>query len=386
MLLGTAACTPREPEQERIWDESQTGVAACDEPALTPDVLKRQRLADEALRKALLAAGPDPAVEARKAVVAGDFRLAAAMTMDAAHPRLYGAQCRIAGGLDPWMARVIGVEGEDAADDRSGAERAHQSRVASFGRRYNQALLADPRYPYSDVCRPGEDAGKASGAAGLAPEQAYGFPDLASRPIPATLADAARRGDTASLGRMLRSGRHDVNAADMFGLTALAWAIAYRESDAVEALLRAKASPAGSKCQSLLDASSPIQIARSMQWRSEILRMRSMVAPEEFDELAEQPQMFEKEEMTFRLALIELAKRHEEELARQESSVQLVTIAVDDAGKALSCKLEPGTPLPVFDREVCTLAMNVLRFRPARNTFGTAVPGEFTVAVRTMGK
>lgn len=393
-LLGVAvfalgACTPPVQEDKRMWWTDWTPQAAvCDHGDMAPAVLKRQRLADEALRQAFLAKTANPVAEARKAVTAGDFRLAAAMTTKDDQAEPYGVQCRVVTGLDPWMTRIIAFEGDEADGDPSAlAELARAASVEDFGARYNRAVLASPAYPYRDVCRP---IGQGKGAIAQERRSRADEPFVLFEPgpisRPASLADAARRGNAQALDRMLASQQEDVNKPDLFGMTPLAWAVAYRESAAANELLRSEASPAGASCQSLQDANSPIQIARTMEWRAQILRMRHLLSPEDFERLAEQPEMTDREELLFRIALIELAKRNEKALSKQASTMQRVTIDVDDEGAAKSCDLEPGTPLKEFDREMCSLAVSILRFTPARNTFGTAVPGEFTIAVRTMGK
>jgi hypothetical protein len=249
--------------------------------------------------------------------------------------------------------------------------------VTGFGRRYNAAILADPRYPYADVCRAVDKAGPAPQLPDNPDQgivQPYGFAELGPARMDYGLGAAARRGSVYDIGVLLERQKQDVDAPDMFGLTPLAWAIAYHRWPAAEALLRAKANPKGAVCQSLIDRESPLQVARVMRWYAVIRRMRPLVSEEEFASLRQKPRWDDASLIEFNHALTELKERYDTILKRQSFARHDLTFQVDEQGNTTECKMEPASVSPGFDKELCGLAVEIVRWTPARDAFGTRVP------------
>lgn len=102
---------------------------------------------------------------------------------------------------------------------------------------YNRALVNRPDYPDADLCRAAVEGDRAA---------AWTARDLtvAARPVsgpPRTLHEAARRGGRADIARLLRTV--PIDELDPFGMTALAWAVARNNGEAVETLLHHAANP-----------------------------------------------------------------------------------------------------------------------------------------------
>lgn len=55
-------------------------------------------------------------------------------------------------------------------------------------------------------------------------------------------------------------------------------------------------------------------------------------------------------------------------------------LRVDASGYVSECMVDRGTGVPAIDSEICDLARGQLRFRPALNRAGQAVPGWFGYA------
>ncbi|GGB99805.1 hypothetical protein GCM10011494_17860 [Novosphingobium endophyticum] len=388
-LLGTAACDPRWDKGEKALQETPDSDQVCRDPLSDPEVLREQRLVDEALRKALLADDPDPVAEAGKALEAGDFRLAGALTAGGVSTSIYGAQCRMRGGVASRTVRVVAFIDETAAD-KPGPE--HLARAEKFARGYNAAVLADERYPYADVCRPFE------GEVDLAPpveeerkeplwsDRPFGFADLDPLPPSPTLAEVVRRGSVARLDRMLRTGKYDVNAPDLFGMTPLAWAIAYRRRGSADLLLRADANPNGAACQTIFDRYSPMQVARAQQWIGMLRRMQPLVSEDDFNSLQELPRLSAGDIDRFNQGLDDLNKRFEEQFrGNRYLTKHRIYFTVDAQGNATACRIEPSTTYEDYDKQICELGLEELNWKPARGVFGNVIAGESSlfVGVRT---
>lgn len=329
---------------------------------------------DAALRKALERhPRPDPVTEARKALDAGDYRLAAATTPDGISTELYGAQCRVLGGLRPWTVRALAFVPDEAAAMGKGPA----DKITDFGRRYNAAVLSDPRYPYADICRELTRAGDKpdysdAGTTGI--ELPYGFAELGPARMSYGMGAAARRGSVYDIEILLNRDKQPVNAPDMFGMTPLAWAISYHRWPAAEALLHAKASPTGAACQTAIDRESPLQVARIMRWDGMIRRLRPLVTEEEFANLRQKPRWDDTSLSEFNHALTELKERYGKELRKRPFARHDLVFEIDAKGNSLSCTIEPASDMPAFDEELCDLAVDIVRWAPARDAFGTTVP------------
>lgn len=360
--------------------------AQCGDLRADPAKLAAMREADKTLRKALSGGSvPDPVAEADKALAAQDYRLAAAMTPQGISTQLYGAQCRVLGGLEPWTVRALAfVPDEAAAMGRGPADK-----VTDFGRRYNAAMLGDPRYPYADVCRELDRAGQQpdfseAGTKGI--EQPFGFAELGVARMAHGLGAAARRGSVYDINILINRDKQDVNAADMFGMTPLAWAVAYHRWPAAEALLDANASPTGAACQTVIDRESPLQVARIMRWDGMIRRLRPLVTEDEFASIRQKPRWDDASLIEFNHALTELKERYATELRQQNFTRHDLLFEVDAKGNSTGCALEPASNLPEFDKELCGLAIDIVRWAPARDAFGTAVPESAKLVVGFGGR
>lgn len=378
--LAAGGCSLHEPAAD------DTAVARCGDDRADPARLSAMRDEDKALRRALSGGSrPDPVAEAGRALAARDYRLAAATTPTGISTELYGAQCRVLGGIKPWNVRALAfVPDEAAALGRGPADR-----VTDFGRRYNAAMLADPRYPYADVCRELDRAGQKpdfseAGTKGI--EQPYGFAELGVARMAHGLGAAARRGSVYDIETLIRRDRQDVNAADMFGMTPLAWAVAYHRWPAAEALLDAKASPIGAACQTVADRESPLQVARIMRWDGMIRRLRPLVTEDEFASLRQKPRWEDASLIEFNQALTELKERYARQLRQQNFTRHDLLFQVDAKGNSTACTLEPASNLPEFDKELCGLAIDIVRWAPARDAFGTTVPESAKLVVGFGGR
>jgi hypothetical protein len=369
-LLLLAGC---EQTEENVTDggiEEGRTLAACSEPLLKPAAILANRKRDAELRRDLAKAKADPLSAARDALEVGDYRLIADGSEADLSEATFGIRCAVANGLDPWSVRGI-----MASPEASGLMPA---RLAEFARQYNQAIVSDPAYPYADICRPADPS--------LTPTRTNsGFVELAAPTTAYDAAEAARRGDAWRLRQLRRRDPALLDASDMFGMTPLAWAVAYREPYAIDYLLKAGADPTGTGCRVLPDARAPIELARAMKWQSAVLRMRPMLGPGIFEELREEPRMREDSEIAYRGTLRRIAGMYEKQLMQQKRSIQRVTFQIDAKGQATSCALDPGTEVPDFDAEICANGIDQLRWYAARNPFGVEVPGETTISVRVLG-
>lgn len=418
-------------EDETYVEESPAAEPPCADPLADPVVLERNRNADRALKAALASGRADPIEEAQKAAAGGDFRLVAAVTVEGIDTREFGAICALRGGLNPRSARVVTYYGEDGepspepSDTESGsAEGGSEDKLVAFARLFNQTLIADPAYPYRDICRPlapqeadaaGKDVGAARGAVvravSEAPARAYGFPELGPLQTGATLADAARRGDVRTMRRMLDTEAREqkkaaaaaaadkpgarmsdapatpsmIDSPDLFGMTPLAWAMAYRRDAAVRFLLSRHASPSGAQCQALVDRDSPMQIARASGWVGMVRRMKPMVSEEDYAALAEEPRLADGSKADFNSELGKLGDRYGTIFHKDEMTRHALTFKVDANGKMASCEFAPKTVSPEFDADICKLARDVLDWQPGRDSEGRPMAGEGKVMIRLRG-
>jgi ankyrin repeat protein len=202
---------------------SSAGAAGEARPSVSSSELERVR---QEVR-ARIARGADPVSDAAKAARRGDFRL----IVLGQHGMLYpaGATC-----FTPYRQApeaLTRLQHSDFID----AEVSSWYRYASA---YNRALIDHPLYPDAGLCR----------AAAEPNDQDYNryYPvATAARQVstpPATLHEAARRGGARDVRRLLASAG-DIDALDGLDMTPLSWAVARDNRTAVDALLRAGASP-----------------------------------------------------------------------------------------------------------------------------------------------
>lgn len=148
----------------------------------------------------------NPEAEARAAVAAGDFRLAAAQTVgDPLHGGgwdLPGVQCRNA-------VRRENIGKWHVFDDYvTEAEARHTEASIKFIEAYNRALVSNPAWPDKDVCA----------AKGRQLARAYAGSVT-------SFAEAARSRRLVALQALETGGRTDFGTRDKFDRTALAWAV-----------------------------------------------------------------------------------------------------------------------------------------------------------------
>lgn len=370
--LAAASCSQRDPKADVTVEGSS--LAMCNDARADTTFLANLRKSDESVRRALKNGTANAVAEANKALDAGDYRLAGATTATGISTEPYGVQCRVLGGLAPWTVRALAFVNDDSV---AAGKAQPDDTVTGFGRRYNAAMLADPRYPYADVCRALDKAGPVPAVpdnqdAGIV--QPYGFAELGTARMAHGLGAAARRGSVSDIGVLLGREKQDVNAPDMFGLTPLAWAVAYHRWPAAEALLRAKASPTGAVCQSTIDRESPLQVARIMRWYAMIRRMGPLVSEDEFAALRQKPRWDDASLSEFNHALTELKERYQRILRREDFARHDLLFQVDEQGNTTECRMEPASVSPGFDKELCGLAVEIVRWTPARDAFGTRVP------------
>lgn len=384
--LAGAGCAQREQDQAKEATVDAGTLSSCGDTRADTAILARMRKSDRQMLKALADGSANAVAEAHKALDAGDFRLAAATTDDGISTEAYGVQCRVLGGLAPWTVRALAFVPKDKiATDADQPD----DKVTGFGRRYNAAMLADSRFPYADICRAVDKAGPTPDL-GAAPVegvgQPYGFAELGPARMAHGLGAAARRGSVSDIRVLLGREKRDVNAPDMFGLTPLAWAIAYHRWPAAEALLNADASPTGASCQSVIDRQSPLQVARIMRWYAMIRRLRPLVTEEEFASLRQKPRWDDASLTELNHALSELKERYAPILRRSSFARHDLDFEVDAKGNTTSCSLEPASNSPEFDKELCGLAVEIVRWTPARDAFGTTVPESAKLVVGFGGK
>lgn len=404
-------------------EESPANEPPCSDPLADPLVLEKERIADRLLKAALSAGNADPIEEARKAASAGDFRLVAAVTLDGIDTRQFGALCVLPGGLSPRAARVVTYLGDGAVvvpnpveTEAAGTSETDSKGVTTFARAYNQALIADLDYPYRDICRPlsAEEADAAAKdmamvdepvarAVAAKPKRVYGYGDLGPLTPNAALADAARRGNVAALrGMLAEDGRHDdktspqskiandgrspvIDNPDLFGMTPLAWAIAYRKDAAARLLLSRRANPSGAPCQALVDRDSPMQIARRMGWVSMVMRMKSLISSDDYAALADEPALEEGNKSTFNGELARLGGKYGDIFNRDEMTRHALRFKIAANGDISSCSFEPKSASADFDSDICQLGREILEWRPARDSVGRAVAGEAQLIIRLRG-
>lgn len=407
-VLALSGCEGSEPPDngETYVQESPAAEPACNDPLADPATLERDREADKALKTLLASGQADPVAEARKAAAAGDFRLVAAVTLGGIDTSQFGAQCVLRGGLSPRMARVVTYFGEDSLPTPAPSEAPSggtEDRLATFARTFNEALIADPAYPYRDVCRSVPVLAVKKGAAAQepnvakGPERAYGYAKLGPLPENATLADAARRGNVAALRRMLDEepsadptgdaldAPQTIDSPDLFGMTSLAWAIAYHRDGAARFLLARQASPSGAQCQALMDRDSPMQIARAQGWLQMVLKMKALVPEADYARLAEEPALPDGNKAQFNAELAKLGDRYGTIFNKDELTRHELKFTVNAGGRVTSCSFEPKTVSPEFDADICRLGAEVFKWKPARDAEGRSIPGNGKLMIRLRG-
>lgn len=197
-----------------LWAQAQPWkpqpLPSCDSDDPRCRVL-RQRVANLNARS--------PRAEALAAAARGDFRLAATNFIgpEPSGWSLPGVSCTA------WKLDLIG-KWHVNQDVIRGGDGEHTAASLAFMRIYNGALVADPAFPYRDICTP----------IGLPRAPRYEGPVR-------TAGEAARSGDLAKLAAL--DPAVDVNAVDPLGKTALNWATERQDEPMAKALLMRGADP-----------------------------------------------------------------------------------------------------------------------------------------------
>ncbi|MES2033174.1 MAG: ankyrin repeat domain-containing protein, partial [Pseudomonadota bacterium] len=140
----------------------------------------------------------------------------------------------------PYQAGPGGRAVTEWGDSISADEGDFRQRYRAYAKTFNRTMVDDPAFPYADICRPLRDDD------GVRPEWSgnytlIGGPARVLTRKPLTLHEAARRGSAAQVRAFLR--RQNVDDLDVFGMTALTWAVAHGRDEIVAVLLAAGASP-----------------------------------------------------------------------------------------------------------------------------------------------
>ncbi len=182
--------------------------------------------------------------EAAAAARDGDFRLVWGATMGGSWP--FGLVCN-APDTGRWGGRPLELmtvtysdNPEDCDSPRATCE--WDRSVALYGHAYNRVLADRHEFPHRDVCRL---LTKSDSVAPRTDEEmilSSATPVRKVRGPVRTLHEAARRGTTSEIRRMIQAGAV-VDDVDPFGFTPLAWATARGREGAVDTLLSAGADP-----------------------------------------------------------------------------------------------------------------------------------------------
>lgn len=161
----------------------------------------------------------DPRREATEAAAMGDFRLGATNHIGPMPQgwETTGVTCRA------WTRDMVG-KWHVNQDVIRGGDPQHTAAASSFIAVYNRTLIQQPDFPFKDVCGlvGGQHAQRHIGTVG-------------------SFADAARTKDPARLAEVPPGA--DINAKDVFGVTALGWATRNRDEAMARTLIEAGADP-----------------------------------------------------------------------------------------------------------------------------------------------
>ncbi|RYF95261.1 MAG: ankyrin repeat domain-containing protein [Caulobacteraceae bacterium] len=218
---------------------------------------------EKALVRRLRSGRADPAQEARAAAARKQFGLIWAVPFGDAQPvavRCNGPRgARLSQADDRPLMRasfyISDVFGEDMTD---------ANLMGTYGKGYNLAMLQHPAFPYADICRVSNDWTRSTQGRGIASPKGWVGPPLPPTSRPRSLGEAARHGTAAALDRWIAREKDQLDQADDFGMTPLAWAVAHDRPVAVRRLLRAGADPHPRDCR-MAQAASPLYMALALR-------------------------------------------------------------------------------------------------------------------------
>ncbi|NBB14046.1 hypothetical protein GVN21_01600 [Caulobacter sp. SLTY] len=123
-----------------------------------------------------------------------------------------------------------------------------EAAMADYALRYNRAMLADPRFPYADICAQAKPRPQFTQNDIRQPDEWAGPPPAPPTSRPLSLGEAARHGTPASLDQWIARRADRLDEPDDFALTPLAWAVLHDRPEAVRSLLAAGADPYPTLC------------------------------------------------------------------------------------------------------------------------------------------
>lgn len=230
----------------------------------------------QAILKGILNAGQ----VAKSAADRGCFGLIATVSgIPSGIPYAPGVECRPNQQLfiDGRLTLLFISPGTDAVSSDP-AQRKRDDRAfatdRAFALAYNAAVIADPRFPYADLCRAAPTTYRPSWREERAGVVHWGFRPLAETAEPRNMYEAARRGTLGSLRRLIDARPLDIHLPDMLGLTPLAWAVIYDRPDHIRLLLAAGAHPYGEPFRTDPTKMSPYTIAQAERRRDLTAIMR----------------------------------------------------------------------------------------------------------------
>jgi hypothetical protein len=370
LFLSLAACTPRQPAAPERGKGIPIAEQSCADRNKAEQTIEAERAKEDNAFFTLAISGTgDPVAEAKRALAAGDARfLGYSMLIPGIAPAAYGVECR----PDLRLLRRAPIRALFAGSDVIGspaaaeAERRAGENFARFGAAYNATLLADSLYAYRDICRAAPVGYRPEmSAPPPMPVSAWGFRDLTPTDHPSDLGEAARRGSLESLKKLIKDHPEAVNFDDMFAMTPLAWAITYRRDAHIAVLLAAGASPIGEPCGHITETTAPIQIARSMRWRSLITTMLPRLGRDDRAKLVDR-------------ATPDPARRADFSDLRKPLARQPVAMLLDIGpdGRTRHCTITTSSGEEGVDRQICAAFVKRRRWLPARNEFGDPVASQ----------
>lgn len=379
-LVSVAACASRQPSQPvpPKTSESPEGSSCAEYSRALWDFRTQRELSDSAFFDLAASGEGDPVLEARRAVAAGDVRfIGYSIIVPGIVPAAYGVECRpdVPFEGEALVRTVFAGSDMIRPEEQMRSERRLGENFGHFGTVYNKTLLSDPHYPYRDICRPSRPGYSPHRPTSPPVPAEYGFRDLVPTDQPVDLGEAARRGTLQSMDKLIRSNHRALNRADDFGMTPLAWAIVYRREAHIARLLEAGADPAGAACSDMSYARSPMQLARTLQWRSLILKMRPMVPAARAERLFDKPVRDPAHSPDFTdLGDLLAGKRI------------VVTLSVNAQGRAVSCTTTRSSGDLSVDRRMCAVFVQRTRWLPARGEFGEPVAADVDTNLRGIPK